>query len=194
MLEEQRTKWHERQRTMQLIQEKITEMKLQLWQLQQQQQQQDDDIVHDKKNDDTKKSKEVSHPVLALLSSAVPMARSEPEAAMKKALTAQATMKTTMDSKRQKLQQRIEARQAHVDSIQQDALKLKESIGILQQQQQQQEQDHGTLESYAETQRVVHETLVVICNALANHIQQRHSSLLERYKNLDAQTGMYPTT
>lgn len=47
-----------------------------------------------------------------------------------------------------------------------------------------------TTEVYEETQTIVKEAMLVICDFLADHMQERHSNLIETYQNIDANTDL----
>jgi prefoldin subunit 5 len=87
-----------------------------------------------------------------------------------------------------RLKRQIEGRKKHIESHMLGCQTTKESIENLKAQQNSLRSRISTV-GYEEVQQVVREVLLVLCDALADHIQNRHSSLIERYQKLDSRTG-----
>jgi len=106
----------------------------------------------------------------------------------KKTSEAETLLRKSVEKEIQQLQRQLEGRKNHVASIEQSLAKLHESIESI-------KEHEATLQTslsadeYQQTQEVVEETMLVLCDALADHIQQRHSTLIQQYQNMDSKTG-----
>lgn len=143
--------------------------------------------ANEKKKDDT-------GTIMSLISRAAEMAvkgkeelkKREQEAA--KAAAIQRQERIQLEQQISKLQRQIDGRKSHIKNHERGSEGALATIEELKRQQ----AAAGTsltADIYQETQQVVQEALLVLCDALADHIQERHSNLIQQYQSLDAKTG-----
>jgi len=88
-----------------------------------------------------------------------------------------------------RLERQLDGRQEHLKLHEQGSLKTLERIEQLKQRQKE-INSFISMEEYERIQRVIREVVFVLCDALADHILERHSKLIRRYQDLDSKTGM----
>ncbi|CAB9508391.1 RNA helicase SUPV3L1, mitochondrial [Seminavis robusta] len=194
LLSQKQKQYEERKRTIQLINEKIEELKDELVEVQSEysniQQ-----IISNPSTKQTGKNSSESNSVVSMIASAARMAReskkdapnNDPETSASENTTG--LEKSSLEQRMQKLERRIRSREDHVESIVHGTRKVLESIENLQKELAESQRSMSN-ETYADTQQIVNETLLILCDYLAQHIQTQHSKLIERWANLDDKTDL----
>lgn len=91
------------------------------------------------------------------------------------------------------LQRKIDGRKSHIEVHELGSLKMLSTIEGLKRQLEEL-QSPMTDQEYERTVGIVKDVLPVICGALADHIQNRHSKLISQYQDLDSKTGGFRLT
>ena len=88
------------------------------------------------------------------------------------------------------LQRKIDGRKSHIEVHELGSLNMLSAIEDLKRQLGEL-QSPMTDQDYERTVGIVKSVLPVICGALADHIQNRHSKLISQYQDLDSRTGKF---
>ena len=184
LLEQKKKSLKQRETTITEIQAKIDELEQALKKLKSEREIFVQEHMPDAKtNDSDQKSTEESNLIESFLSyiQSIKKDKSAPETIVDEF--------AALKQKIERTERQLDGRKKHLETHHQGLANIQQAIENAKEQQASYRNTIST-KVYEETQQTIHEVLLVLCDFLADHIQKRHSSLIQHYQNLDSKTGM----